>query len=68
MRIFEKPVKLYIIGKVLLRAVIQKYEFYQIKEIASKVMGFKVNFGLFTTNIHQIRLSHVTPDANFENL
>ena len=38
MRTSEKPVKLYIIRKVLTRAI-QKCKFYQIWAILSKIMG-----------------------------
>ena len=45
MRASEKPVKLYIIQKVLTRAI-QKCEFYKLWVIRQKLRAFKWNFGI----------------------
>ena len=38
------------------------------EQVFQKLWAFKRNFGFFTTNAHEIWLSHVTPDANFKSL
>ena len=66
-RTSEKPVKLYIIRKVLMIAI-KKCKFDQIWVIESKVMDIWVKFWPFTTSIHQILLNHGTLGANFDKL
>ena len=42
--------------------------FIKFERFFQKLWAFSEILAFFTTNIHQIWLSHVTPDANFENL
>ena len=58
-----EPNKIYIVGKVLMRAI-QKCNFYWIWAFVSKVMGIYVKF---TKTTHPIWSCHVTLASNFED-
>ena len=61
------PNKLYIIRKVLMRAI-QNVLFIEFIPLCQKLWAFLSNFGLFRMSAHQISSCQVTQKANFENV
>ena len=63
MRTSAEPNKIYVVGKVLMRAI-QKCNFFFNLSTVSKVMGI---YDKFTKTTHQIWSCHVTLASNSEN-